>query len=396
MSIIFANRIPANIYGIYKYFISILGILSISTLTGIGPVVSQAVARGLEGSLFEGLKTKIKYGSIGGCASIGIGIYYLLNNNIQLAIIFFIASIFIPFMDSFHIYQDYLQGKKIFDKSSIYISSSQAIATLIMILTVIITDNIYMILLAYLFSWTGIRIFFFLLTIKNYPPNNSIDPKSIPLGKHMSFMDVIATLIGSLDSILIFHYLGSAELAIYSFAIAPITQLVGLFRNIPTLATPKLANRPVKEINQLLYKRLGIFFIFAFLIMIIYNFFSNEIYSIFFPKYLASIPISKIYSLTMLISIPLTLLSAAVGSKITFFSKKILYVWNIPGFLSTLFIFIFIQKLGIYAVAYARITLLIASASISIILWRYVTTKDRKNNKSNPDIYPDVPLQTDP
>lgn len=380
MSLVFANRIPAETYGIYKYFLSILGMLSITTLTGIGPVVSQAVARGLDGSLYEGLKAKIKYGSIGGCASIGVGIYYFLNGNTQLAIIFLGASIFIPFMDSFHLYQDYLQGKKRFDKSSIYISSSQALATLVMISTVFLTNNIYAILLAYLASWTGIRIFLFLKTIRQFPPNNLSDPKTLPLGKQSSFIDVIATLIGSLDSILIFHYLGSIELAVYSFAVAPVTQLVSLFRNIPTLATPKMANRPVPEINKLLKKRLLMLFGIAGLIAITYIIFAHYIYEIFFPRYMASIPISKVYVLTILLSIPLTIIGSAINAKVTYLSKKMLYVWNIPGALSTIFMFTFIQSLGLYSVIYARMTLLIANVIISYSLWKYITKKDRQIN----------------
>jgi O-antigen/teichoic acid export membrane protein len=387
MSIIFANKIPSETYGVYKYFLSVLGILSITTLTGIGPMVSQAVARGFEGSLYKGLKTKILYGSIGGCVSIGIGIYYLLNNNFQLALIFAFASIFIPFMDSLHIYQNYLQGKKLFDKSSIYISISQAIASGVMIATVFLTQNIYIILLSYLLSWTGIRLFYFIKTTKKYPPNNQIDPKTISLGKHSSYIDIIATLIGSLDSILIFHYLGSVELAIYSFAIAPITQLVSLFRNIPTLATPKMANRSVSEINKLLFKRILTMLGFAILITIVYIIFAKDIYGLLFPQYLDSIFVSKIYALTMLISIPLTILSAAVNAKITYFSKKSLYLWNIPGALSTIFMLLFIQRIGVIGVAYARILLLVSTAIISYLFWLYVVKKDKTISDKNPE-YP--------
>ncbi len=378
MAIVFANHIPAHEYGVYKYFLSVLGILSITTLTGIGGMVSQAVARGLEGSLIEGLKAKIRWGTVGGVVSICIGIYYYMNGNNELATVFMLACLFIPFMDSFHIYQNYLQGKKIFNVSSRYITISQFFATAIMITIVLITSNIFIILLTYLISWTLVRLFFFVKTIKLYPPNKESDPNTIIMGKHSSFIDIIATLIGSLDSILIFHYLGSIELAVYSFAIAPVTQMVSLFRNIPTLAMPKMANRHVNEIKQLLYKRIFVIFIISIMVVILYMIFVPYIYQIFFPKYLMSIELSRIYALTILISIPLTMLSSAINAKINMLPKKILYLWNIPGFISTIFIFVSIQKIGVESVVYARILLLLATAAISAYLWFYIVKKQNQ------------------
>lgn len=384
-AIVFASHIPAHTYGVYKYFLSILGILSITTLTGMGSMISQAVARGLEGSLIKGLKTKITWGVVGSIVSVGVSIYYYSNGNIELAIVFLIASLFIPFMDSFHLYQDYLQGKKIFDISSRYITLSQLIASSLMIATVFMTSNIYIILVVYLSSWTLIRIFFFFRTIKRYPPNDRIDPATIPMGKHSSFIDVIATLIGSLDSILIFHYLGSIELAIYSFAIAPVTQMVSLFRNIPTLAMPKMAARPIADIGKLLYKRIFMIFIISIGIVILYIIFAPLIFKIFFPAYLSSVGISRIYALTILISMPLTMLSPAINSKVNYLPKKMLYLWNIPSLLSTIFIFSFIQKLGVTSVVYGRMTLLVATATISVFIWFYIVKKDRKQQQTISD-----------
>jgi O-antigen/teichoic acid export membrane protein len=378
MAVVFANQIPAHAYGVYKYFLSILGILSIFTLTGIGGMVSQAVARGMEGSVIIGLKTKIRWGILGACASVGMAIYYYTQQNYELSIIFLIAMLFVPFMDSFHIYQDYLQGKKFFNISSRYIAISQFIATGLMIATVFITSNIFIILLVYLASWTFVRIFFFVKTIKKYPPNTLIDQTTLPMGMHASFIDVIATLIGSLDAILIFHYLGSVELAVYSFAIAPVTQMVSLFRNIPTLAMPKMATRSIKEIAALLYKRIGLIFFLSIFVTVTYIIFAPLIFQIFFSQYISSIYFSRVYALTILISIPLTMLSPAINAKINYIPKKMLYLWNIPGALSTLFIFFFIQKIGLMSVIYARILLLVVNAGISTIFWIYIIRKDKK------------------
>ena len=208
-SIIFANHILPNVYGTYKYLLSVVGLLGVTTLTGMGPMISQAVARGFEGSFYKALKTKIQWGFFGGFASLGLSAYYLYNANTQLALAFFVAAFFLPFMDSFQLYQDYLQGKKDFETSTKYASSSQIIAAIAMVCTVLLTKNLYAIILAYFASWTFSRLFFLTRSLKKYPPNKEVDPQTIPYAKNSSIIDLFASLVGSLDQILIFHFIGA-------------------------------------------------------------------------------------------------------------------------------------------------------------------------------------------
>ena len=66
-------------------------------------------------------------------------------------------------------------------------------------------------------------------------------------------------------------------MAIYSIAIAPPDQIKNLFKNIPTLAMPKLAQRSFKEIDALLYKRL-IYLFLAGLAMVGMYFYTRSVF----------------------------------------------------------------------------------------------------------------------
>src|SRR3989344_764495 len=112
LSIAFANLLPKEIYGSYKYVLSIAGVLSVFTLTGMSAAISQAAARGYEGGLIKALKTKIKFGLLGSVGSLGVSLYYYLNAKTELAVAFLIVAAFIPLMDSFALYSAYLHGKK--------------------------------------------------------------------------------------------------------------------------------------------------------------------------------------------------------------------------------------------------------------------------------------------
>ncbi len=80
-AIAFANLLDPTTYGNYRYVLSLLGILAIFSLDGVGDAVTQAVARGLEGSFYTGFKTKLKWGAIGSLIAIGAAIYYWIRGN---------------------------------------------------------------------------------------------------------------------------------------------------------------------------------------------------------------------------------------------------------------------------------------------------------------------------
>jgi len=376
MAVLFARFVPADVYGTYKFILSVLAILAISNLTRMGGIFSQAVARGMDGSMFEVLRTKMRWGSLGSFASLCVAGYYFLQGNTLFTFAFVITAAFLPFMDSFLVYQDYLQGKKRFDMSIPYFSMSQVIAAAVMAVVILITHNVNIILGAYLVSWTAVRGFFFLRAIKKVPPNDKTDPHTIPYGKHASVADVIATLIGSWDQIIVFHFLGPVPLAVYSFAIAPISQLVTPFKNLPILAMPKLAARPVEQIHGMIKKRLLVAFLVAALVTAAYILLAPFLFQIFFPKYLASIGISRLYALTVLFSLPSIILTSAINAKVTHLPKKLLYVWNIPSLLATLFILGSVQRLGVAGVAYGRILSAILVFIIACLVWLYIAKRD--------------------
>ena len=89
LAIAFANLLPKETYGVYKYILSIVSILNISTLSGINTAITQAVARKYEGSVIPAIKMKIYWGLFGSLASLILAGYYYFQGNITLTISFF-------------------------------------------------------------------------------------------------------------------------------------------------------------------------------------------------------------------------------------------------------------------------------------------------------------------
>ena len=364
LAIAFANLLPKETYGEYKYILSILGILSIPTLSGMGTAVVQAVARGYEGSLSSALKIKIRWGLLSSLASLSLAGYYYFNGNTTLTFSFLIASIFLPFFDTLSVYTALLQGKKLFKISSRFRIISKAITTITIILAIFFSKNIIIILTTYLASYTILRLIFLNITFKKHVDNKNEDSSTISYGKHLSLMNVIGTVATQIDKVLVFHYLGATQLAIYAIAIAVPEQIKGILKNVSSLALPKFAEKKPEEITKTLYKKMLQMFVLLLLIVISYWFLAPFIFNLFFPKYLNSVFYSRIFSISLLliafINLPNTYLRSQ--SKI-----KVLYKLNfLSSLLQILLLFIFIYLFGLWGVIFARISFRILLAILNL------------------------------
>ncbi|MCA9353475.1 oligosaccharide flippase family protein [Candidatus Nomurabacteria bacterium] len=322
---VFGNFVSANDYGTYQYIISIAGLLATPTLSGMNTAITKAVAQGFDGTIKEGLRIKIKWGLLSAIGSIGAGAYYLIQGNQVLGLSFIGIAILLPFMDSFSIFASYVEGKKDFKKATWYgsIISIVRVATLISI--ILITKNIILITVSYFAITTLVRglILFFILKKENL--NDAIDQKAISYGKHLSFMKILSNGIVSLDNILLFQFLGATQLAVYSFAKAPITKISSMLTPISTLAYPKFAETSVENLKQTLPKKLFLFLFLMIAITIVYIIAAPFLFSIVLPEYMDSVIYSQIFAIS-LIFLPQKI---AVSALTAHHQKRALYIINI-------------------------------------------------------------------
>lgn len=378
LSIGYANLIPQETYGTYKYVISIAGLLASFALRNMGVPVIQAVARGYEGVLIPALKARIKWGTLGSIACLGVAFYYYLQSNTTLFISFLLIAAFLPLMEPFGSFSHFLEGKKLFKNSQVYELISQISVAAIMFAVLIISGNLYLMLLAYFGSWTALHIFFFALTVRKNRPSKNYDPETIPYGKHLSVIGIIGTIIASLDNIIIFHFLGAAELAVYSFAILPIIHLQGLMGKLGVLAMPKFAQRPLQEIRLLLWKRIKFLFVLGMGISLVYIIIAPPVFKIFFPKYIGSIFLSQVFSVSIVLSLIQSILAAALNSKLTIIPKKILYLLNVSGIISIVFMFAFIKPFGAMGVILAKIISLVSVVGVGLVIWKIINKSENR------------------
>jgi len=297
-----ANLLPKETYGTYRYIISMSALFAVFTFKSMGTAVMRSVARGYEGSLIPALKTKI-YGGLGGSlASLVIAGYYYLNTNFILATSFLIIAIILPFFYSFNLYVFFLQGKKLFNIFAKYDIITNISSVAILIAVLFLTKNLFLILLAYFIPLLLLRFIFYKFTFIKFRSNNKQDPKTVSYGIYLSLLGIISNVSEYIDKILLWHFFGPVQLAIYTLGITPVEKISGpIKRNIISLSFPKLSKQQNnKEFKKSLPKKTVKLFVIIIPIIIIYIFIAPYLFKLFFPQYLESIKYSQIFILSII------------------------------------------------------------------------------------------------
>jgi O-antigen/teichoic acid export membrane protein len=325
LSVAFANFLPKEIYGQYRYIISITGALIILTLPGLKIALVRAVARSLEGSLLKALTTKLKWSVMFSLTLLGMAGYFYYQTNYNFALAFLVAAILFPLSEGFVLYSSYLVGKKLFDLEVKYRLTAKIISTGLMALALLLSNNLIILVLTYFLSQFCFNGLFFYLTLRKLTSNKKEGKKTISYGKHLTVMDALNNIAAYLDKILVFHFIGPIELAVYSFATAPPEQIKGLLKNIEPLALPKLATKTKREVKKTILSKSLKFGLFVAVGVIAYILLSPLLYKIFFPKYIESVFYSQIFSISLIGMIG-TPIHIALQSQM---AKKQLYQFNI-------------------------------------------------------------------
>ncbi len=344
-SLFFANLISKDIYGNYKFIIATTSILAGLSLTGMGSVVAQGVAKGFEGILKTAVRSTLRWGSIIVLVALCISTYYFTRGNTVLGFSMLIAGLSLPLSQAYTLYGNYLVGKKDFKKVTLYAVSSQLLNTVGLITVAVLTKNIVFMVLTYFALNTISTIWAYRHTLKIFHINDTHDHTLIPYGKHLSIMGFFGTLAGTIDKIFIFHYLGSWQLAIYAFAQAIPDQVKGVFKSIFGLAMPKYAKLSDAEMRQSMMKKFTQLTIITALGILVYILIAKYIFIILFPKYIEAVFYSEIYMMGMITIPGISLFSIYFNLKK---ATRKLYELNLIGNISTLIItFILIYKFGL-------------------------------------------------
>ncbi len=330
LSVAFANLLLPETYGIYRYLISLANIIAISSLSGINVSLATSIAKNKDGDFGNSLKAKLLTGLLGTLGGLVFASYYIWKQNSILGYALVIVSLLAPITDSLLIYNSILQGKKDFKRISYYSGFSQIIFAISIFFSIYFSENIYIIIVTYFSSLILGRFVAFKLTTSKFILNKERDPGTINRGFHLSFNSIITTVVANIDKLIIFTYLGTIELAIYSIATIPVDHIRGVFKNLSTIVLPNYATQEVSSIKNGIFKKILILSLLCLLIMGLYIILAPLIFPIIFPRYSESIPLTIISAFSIL-AIPALLPSTMLQAKA---ENSLYYRYNVVSSLT--------------------------------------------------------------
>ncbi len=248
--LLLANILPKEIFGEYRFILSLLPLLVVFTLPGVATTLMRSVARGNIVNLPEIARTKMRWSLMGSIAALIAAGYYWYNGNAVLAGALLMAAASLPFVETFFIYASYYKGKQDFKTAAIYESISRVFQASVIILAALISRNILVLVGAFFLGQIIARFFFYRKTVSNIESQSEIDAAAqesaddtIEYGKHLSLVTVMNTVTNNMDKLLVGHFLGPTMLAVYYIALTIPKNIVLFFNVIPRVAFPKFSQK---------------------------------------------------------------------------------------------------------------------------------------------------------
>ncbi len=358
---VFANWLPREIYGKYQYVIAIVSLFSLFTLPGIHTSLVKSVAAGKEGTLRLAVREKMKWGLLGSIFLLGFSAWYFLRENPVLGAAFLMAALFLPVLETFNIFLQFWNGRKRFDTQAKYEVFSAFLVALVLIAVIIyVNNNLLPLLAAFFIGQTFFNWLFYKRTLRQ-TTNSEEDFKAISFGKHLTIMNTFAVAAMHIDKVLIWKFLGAAEVAIYSFAWLPIQKIIGTIP-LASLALPKLAELNIKERKRDIFKKFLKLFFGSTTLALFLIFAASLIYGLLLPQYTESIRYFQALSL-LAIMIPFSFLNAALIADLR--QKELYKVTVAPPVLKIILFLLLTPLYGIWGVvASLLITQVITSCLI--------------------------------
>jgi O-antigen/teichoic acid export membrane protein len=296
LSIAFANLLSPETYGVYQYLISLSAIIAAVSLSGMGSAVAQAAARGYEGVLSVAVRAQLKWAIIPGLLASAGALYYFRLGNVELGIGLVFIALCVPLTIAYGTYGGFLEGKREFRQLFLLsLTTNSAYYASMFIAVAVFKDAAT--LIAVNLAITALGAFYaYRRTRAHFQSNDRIDPATISYGRRLSVLAAFTTAITQMGAVLVFHFLGAASLAIYSFATLIPERIGGLFNFVGAASLPRFANQSLANIKQNILSKSARVFTISMLAVLGYCLLAPILFHLLLPRYLSVIPYTEAYA----------------------------------------------------------------------------------------------------
>jgi len=362
----FANLMPAEAYGTYSYVMATISIVVLTSLPGIESSLLRSVARGFGGSLFTAQRVRLRWSSIGALMLLLIGGYYLYQGNMVLSSSFLIGGLLFPLFVSFSQFGSYLNGSKLFRKLALHQLTIKFLFAATLGVALLFTDNVATLVALNMgvIAFTGILFTRQVIAKHQDELKTPPDEDLISYGKHLTVMNILETISSYLDKILLWHFLGPVQVAIWGLAYTPIQIAQGLVKKtLGPIAMPKFSQNDFEKTKQHLPAKVAKLFLILVPIALVYVLVAPILFKYALSQYTDSVIYSQVLTLLLLL-IPFNFFS---GFLLAHAHKRDLYIIKVSfGLTLIISLVVLIPLWGLWGAVVAHVT---AMTIRSVLSW---------------------------
>ena len=366
LTLLLANTLSKETFGTYKFVQSIAGIVVAFSLSGMGTAITQAVARGNDGALYTGFRSFMRWSVLMTITAWCAAGYYFFNGNETLGWSLLVIGLALPLSQGGGFYSPFLIGKKDFRRETLFGITATITPMIVTGITAFFTESVPLLVLAFFGTGAITGMVLYRLTVRMYSPGRTDEDTPVTYGKHLSVMNILGMVSFQLDRLLVFHYLGAAQMALYAVALAAPQQLRFGSKLLSTMALPKFSANDPSEVRRTLPRKALIVLLGSALIAGTYIVLAPFFFAIFFPTYTDAVIYSQIFSLVILF-FPVSLIQQFFVGQMR---KKELYVLQIiVPMVKIVLLFVLLPRYGIWGALIAIFSMEIVRACLIAFLF---------------------------
>lgn len=302
LTVAFANLLSPETFGTYKYVLAVAGTITAFSLNNISGALMRAIAQGKKHVIPGVVRTTIWWSMPASIIALLVGGYYFYQGNHTLGYAFIFVAFANALGNGYGLSKSILVAIGDFKRNTLISIPRTMLPVLCVVGALFLTHNVIWILFAYFASNTiasYLQYLWSLRALKVEESTKDVDDV-VRYGKHLSILGFFVLISGQIDQLLLWHYTGAAALAIYGLALTPIKELRNLLDNILAIAFPKMAARSEEEVRSMLPLRIKQLFFLSAVACASYILFSPLLFTHLFPKYVSSILVTQVLSLSIL------------------------------------------------------------------------------------------------
>lgn len=369
LTIAFANLLPKETYGMYRYILSLAGVLNIFALNGMNSAVARAVATGHDGALRTSIKYQLRWNLLMLAGFFVLSGYYFINENYLFATSFLILGFFVPFTLALNTYGAYLEGKREFKLANISSVISSLIYATGILAAILLRGEVVWLIAAYAVTTFFSTLFFYIVILRKFKPPITDAGETLKYGRELTFIGFIEVIASQADKIILAHFWGPAQLAVYSLAMAIPGRLTSFVKILVGLGSPKFATKTPKEINTIFYKRILQGMSIGAVMAILYILLSPYLFKYLLPKYLDSVFYSQILAISLIFAMPNRYISLLfVSQKLS----RVIFTNNIILIIIKIILYVVLGIWGgILGIIIAYVVYSLIGILVGIATWRF-------------------------